>query len=248
MQNFIFLGYVVWDEMSLQRANFRGERATPDFQEVLKQYKHDGCNLLVTGAVSEDVTVKATKTLLGAPDADRKRVIALGNSRQESVAERLPPGVGADDPDVWVIDQDARQRSVPGVARSTDADVPATGEVEDTLTRLREEIVLAIDYFEDACDGLSPSELRLSVSSLDRLAHEHEPCDVTRFLRSVSAMVRGVRGMGHYHLPRPDDDEVVERFSPLFDARIELRKRDGLPTEQRWHIPQYEETTDWVRL
>lgn len=234
--------------MSLQRARFRGDYSAHEFQEVLKRFKQDGCNLLVTGAVSEDVTVRATRTLLGSPDADRKRVVALGDSRRGNVDERLPPGVDSDDSTVWIIDQDAKQRSVPKAAESADVELPTQADDRDALSRLREEVVVAIDYFEETTEGLSPSELRLSVSSLDRLAHEHDPDAVARFVRSVSAMVRGVHGMAHYHLPRPDDDEVVDRLSSLFDARIELRKRDGLPAEQRWHVPEYEQTTDWVRL
>lgn len=234
--------------MSLQRASFRGDRSTHEFQEVLKRFKSDGCNLLVTGAVSEDVTNHATRTLLGAPDADRKRIVALADSRDEDVGERLPPGVDSNGPDVWLVDQHAEQRSVPKAARSDDVELPTADDGKDALSRLREEIVVAIDYFDGVDGGLDPAELRLSVSSLDRLVHEHDLTAVVRFARAVSAMVRGVRGMAHYHLPHPDDDEVVDRLSPLFDARIELRKRDGLPTEQRWHVPEYDQTTDWVRL
>lgn len=234
--------------MSLQRASFRGDSSGQEFQEVLKQFKRDGCTLLVTGAVSEDVTVQATRTLLGAPDAERKRVIALADSRRENVDERLPSGVDVDDPDVWVIDQHADARSVPVAAQSSDLELPTPTADENELRHLREEVIVAINYFDEAEAGLAPSELRLSVSSLGRLVHEHGTSEVTRFVRSVTAMIRGVRGMAHFHLPRQDDDEVVDQLSPLFDARIELRKRDGLPTEQRWHVPQYEQTTDWVHL
>jgi hypothetical protein len=234
--------------MSLQRASFRGDRSTHEFQEVLKRFKHDGCNLLVTGVVSKDVTVQATRTLLGAPNAERKRVVALADSRRGNVTERLPTGVDSDDSDVWIIDQQTCQRSVPKAARGGDVDFPTAGDDRDSLTHLREEVIVAIDYFQNANEKLDPSELRLSVSSLGRLAHEHDSDTVAQFVRSVSAMVRGVRGMAHYHLARPDDTDIVDRLSPLFDARIELRKRDGLPTEQRWHVPKHEQTTDWVRL
>ncbi|USZ68279.1 hypothetical protein NGM10_00715 [Halorussus salilacus] len=214
---------------------------------MLTRLKQDGCNLLVTGAVSEDVTEQATRTLLGAPDEDRKRIVALADSGGRAVDERLPAGVDATGSDVWVVDQRAHRRSVPRAAESGEVDLPTPGD-DDGLAQLREELVIAIDYFDGATDDLGPSELRLSVSSLGWLAHEHGPDAVTRFVRSVSAMVRGVRGMAHYHLPRPDDDDLVDRLSPLFDARIELRKRDGLPTEQRWHVPRHDQTTDWVRL
>jgi hypothetical protein len=234
--------------MSLHRARFRGDCATHKFQEVLKRFKHHGCNLLVTGAVSEDVTVEATRTLLGAPNAERKRVVALADSRAENVRERLPPGVEFDDSDVWLIGQEARQRSVPDAAQNDAMALPSDDGGRSALARLREEIIVAIDYFSDADGGLEPSELRLSVSSLGRMAHEHDPERLARFVRSISAMIRGVRGMAHYHLHRPEGDEVVKQLSPLFDARIELRKRDGLPTEQRWHVPEHDQTTEWVRL
>lgn len=234
--------------MSLERASFRGDGSSSEFQEALRRLKREGCNLLVTGAVSEDVTVQATRTLLGAADADRKRIVALGDSRQGNVRDRLPQGVTDDDPGVWVIDQQARQRSVPQAARAAGTDLPSATDDRDALERLREEIVVAIEYFDGLEGGLTPAELRLSVSSLGRLVHEHDASEVARFVRGVSAMVRGVRGMAHYHLPRPEDDEVVDRLAPLFDARIELRKRDGLPTEQRWHVPECGRTTDWIRL
>lgn len=234
--------------MSFQRAQFRGDCSSHEFQEVLQRLKQRGCNLLVTGAVSEEVTVQATRTLLGAPDADRKRVVALSDSRRGNIHERLPPGVGSDHPDVWIIDQDAKQRSVPQAARSVGVDLPTGTADQGALNQLREEIIAAINYFGEADGQLAPTELRLSVSSLGRLAHEYDVDSVARFVRSVSAMVQGVRGMAHYHLTRPDDDEVVNRLSSLFDARIELRQREGLPTEQRWHVPQNDQTTDWIRL
>lgn len=228
--------------MSLQRAAFRGDASPRRFREVLTALKREGCNLLVTGAVPEEVTESATRTLLGAPDADRKRIVALPESGERGVGDLLPAGVRPERSDVWVVDQRAHHRSVPKSATT------AARDGGDDLDRLREELFAAVDHFDDAADGLDPAELRVSVSSLGRLVHEHDAAAVAGFVRSVGAMVRGVRGMAHYHLPRPDDDDAVERLGPLFDARIELRRRDGVPTEQRWHVPEYGETTDWVRL
>lgn len=226
----------------------RGEYSTHEFREALTTLKRDGCNLLVTGTVSEDTREAATRALLGAPDAERKRVVALSESTERGVGDRLPVGVDPSGPDVWVVDQRAHRRSVPQAVRSDDVALPSIDDGADELARLREELIIAIDFFERQSDGLDPSELRLSVSSLGWLTHEHDPNAVAKFVRSVGAMVRGVRGMAHYHLPRPDDADLVERLAPLFDARIELRQRDGLPTEQRWHLPEDEWATDWVRL
>jgi hypothetical protein len=54
--------------------------------------------------------------------------------------------------------------------------------------------------------------------------------------------------MAHYHLPVADDAEVVQELSPLFDARVELRQTDGDVPEQRWHVPAYDEATNWGRV
>ena len=233
--------------MPNQPPTSRGERSTHEFREALTSLKRDGCNLLVTGTVAEDATEAATRTLLGAPDADRKRIVALAESTERGVGDRLPVGVDSAGPNVWLVDQRTHQRSVPKAVQENDVTLPSADDGNE-LARLREEIIVAIDYFERRDDGLDPSELRLSVSSLGWLTHECDADAVAKFVRSVGAMVRGVHGMAHYHLPRPDDADLVERLAPLFDARIELRQREGLPIEQRWHLMEDEQTTDWVRL
>jgi hypothetical protein len=71
--------------------------------------------------------------------------------------------------------------------------------------------------------------------------------EVVRFLRLLTTAVRGVRGLGHVHCPLADDDDRVTALRPLFDARIELRRREGFGPEQRWHLPEYG-ATEWVRI
>jgi hypothetical protein len=70
---------------------------------------------------------------------------------------------------------------------------------------------------------------------------------VVRFLRLLTTAVRGVRGLGHVHCPLADDDDRVTALRPLFDARIELRRREGFGPERRWHLPEYG-ATEWVRI
>ncbi|WP_158056770.1 DUF7504 family protein [Halorussus halophilus] len=232
--------------MALQRAKFRGEDSPDRFREVLHRLKRDGCNLLVTGEVSQSVTARATRTLLGAANVDRKRVLTLADGDQ-SVHDRLPKGVAPDASSVWVIGQQADHRAVPSpVDEPADGDEPTPDEYRTHLAGLREEILSAIEYFEK--DGLDPAELRLSVDSLDYLGHDHDEASLAEFVRSVSEEVRDVRGMAHYHLRHPDDSELVERLTPVVEARIELRKREGLPAEQRWHVPEYGQATEWVQL
>lgn len=234
--------------MSLHRAKFRGDESPHRFREVLQHLKREGSNLLVTGAVPTAVTERATQTLVGAADAERKRILALSGG-DRNPQRRLPPTVDIDGPNVWVIAQHADKRSAPkSVERAADTELPTAGEGRTALDQLCEEIVVAVEYFDDAADGLDPAELRLSVESLECLEHDHGREDLVQFVRCVTTTIRDVSGMAHYHLPVPDDADVVERLTPLFDARIELRKREGLPTEQRWHVPEYDQSTEWVRL
>lgn len=234
--------------MPLERAKFRGDESPRRFREVLRHLKREGSNLLVTGAVTTPITARATRTFLGATDADRKRILALADGERD-VERRLPPGVDAAGPNVRVIDQRAHTRSASKAAeRSPDAELPTADEGDDALDGLRRDIIAAVEQFDDESDGLDPAELRLSVESLDRLEHDHGTEELLQFVRRVTTAVRDVSGMAHYHLPVADDADLVERLAPQFDARIELRKREGLPSEQRWHVPEYDQTTEWVRL
>ncbi len=234
--------------MGFDAIEFRGEGSAPDFSKLLSELKTDGCNLLVTGEVSERVSARATRTLLGDPAADRKRILALTDSTVRRVEPRLPTGVRRDRSDVWIIDQRNDERSIPDRVGTADVEIPTPYHERNDLWNLGEEIVLAVSFFDTTSGGLKPARLRLSVDSLSFLAEENSATELEYFLRMTGAIVRGVRGMGHYHLPMSDDAPLVNELSPLFDARIELRQRDGLVPEQRWHVPAYEKSTNWVRL
>jgi hypothetical protein len=54
--------------------------------------------------------------------------------------------------------------------------------------------------------------------------------------------------MGHVRITLPDGHPTVRELSPLFDARVELRKRGVLKPEQRWHLPRHGITTVWTEL
>ncbi|WP_266080160.1 DUF7504 family protein [Haladaptatus caseinilyticus] len=85
-------------------------------------------------------------------------------------------------------------------------------------------------------------------NELEYLLEADDRSSTKRFLRAVNALVCGVDGIGYVHLPLPDDSPIVRGLSPLFDARIELRKREALVPEQRWHAPQHDTTTLWSQL
>lgn len=231
--------------MALENICFRGDGDSVRFPEVLQALKQEGCNLLVTGAVSGEVTDAATRRLLGAPFEDRKRVLALADAALDRVDDRLPGGCRRTNPDVTVV---ARRNAARSTAATPAAGVDSDRVVASDLRAFREAICDAVAGYDEAADGLDPAEFRLSVDSLRLLLDDNDRDEVSRFLRAVTALVSGVNGMAHYHLPVADDADVVSSFAPLFDARIELRRREGVTPEQRWHVPEYDAHTAWVRL
>ncbi len=227
--------------------SFRGGNGPREFSDVLADFKHQGCNILVTGRVSETTTNRTTMQLLGASTEERKRVLVLADTTAQYANSKLPGGANADDSDVWVIDWGDNERSASG--SMTAPPVPRlTTSSEDSIRELRSDIITAVSFFDEWAEGLGPSELRLSFDSLIKPLERYEQETVERFLRTVMALVRGVSGMAHYHLPVPTSNPVVQELTPLFDARVELRQTNGLVPEQRWHIPEYDQTTNWVRL
>lgn len=98
--------------MRSEGISFRGEGCSPTFHDVLSDFKQRGCNILVTGRVSETTTNRTTMQLLGASTEERKRVLVLTDTLARYANSKLPGGTNADDPDVWVIDWGDDERAV----------------------------------------------------------------------------------------------------------------------------------------
>jgi hypothetical protein len=222
------------------RAHARAEEWR-QFDEVLRELKRQGANLLVTGEVPASVTRTAARTMLGDPGEPRRRVLAFPEPPGDALHEYLPPGVTVASDDVWVASLGA------DVRRPASAEAMSPSNVSD-LAGFRSEIVGAVSFYDDVTDGLDPAELRLGVESLSMLFAEYRRDAVERFLRTTTAIVRGVNGMGHYRLARPDRDDLVQSLAPLFDVRVELRQRGDRPPEHRWHVVDEGITTSWVQL
>lgn len=217
-----------------------------EFDEVLGRLKREGCNLLVTGEVPVAVSDAATRRLLGAPFEQRCRILAFADAGAERVASRLPGGCRPSDGAVTVIERRDATRSA--VAETAGGRGFPVVDVGPDLDAFEAEITGAIEAQDRRAGGLDAAELRLSLDSLGLLVDDHGTEAVARFLESVTAAVASMKGMAHYHLPMSDDDDVVGALTPLFDARIELRQRDGFAPEQRWHLPSHGLTTGWVGL
>lgn len=209
--------------------------------------KNEGCNMLVTGRVSDENTMNATRRFLGCPEESRKRVLALLDGSSRPAEDRLPGDISPGNPDVQVIDyRDNRftaAASTPSHPGAPDTALPR----ERHLPEIRREILDSIEAVAAGTE-LEPSELRLSVETLNDFFQHHDFTEATTVLRMITSVVTEYSGMAHYHLPVPSDSETVEKLLPYFDVHVELRKRDRVQVEHRWHLPGPDEKTDWYRL
>lgn len=217
-----------------------------ELEQVIADIQTNGGNILVTGAVPQHATATVSQHLFGTTDISRKRILAVTNSSIECPNAFLPDGVTTDDSDVWLIDQREAPRSLSATAAVPETDRPSLESNEcDDLDALRRDITDAISVFSKTTD-LDTRELRLSVNSLAVPLGSHGLDAVEHFLTQILPLVAAHDGMGHYFLPIDPDDVRVETLRPLFDAHVEIRKRNGHPTEQRWHLPGHDQPTRWL--
>lgn len=242
-----------------------GEEAVT-FSRELSAMKRRGSNILVVGACVGDAHLAACRRLLG-ESAGRRRLFVFTNDGY-GLGRRCDPSE-CDASSVRIVDCGATTRSTAstpppspssptdsvGAPDSTDSNGPSgssgpavsrTAAPVDDLAVLGNAIGGGIAYFENTADGLDPAELRVCLDSLGPLVCQNDDRDLFRFLHAVTRDVRRVSGMGHYHLSVPHDDDAVAKFSPLFDAVVEVRTRTD--HEQRWHLQDPEFTTDWLAL
>lgn len=187
------------------------------FSQELAELKQNGCNLLLVG----DGTVhsNACRHLLG---EDRRRLFVFTQSE-------------------WVCACDPE--TLDGADRAT----VRFGDDEQSLNDIGSEVVDTIDVLGSRTDGLSPGELRLCFDSLGPLFVEHDPEQLFRLLHVVTASVRRADGIGHYHLRVDRKSDHVNLIEPLFDALIEVRRKEGI-AEQRWHLLGKDVSSDWLPL
>ncbi|MCO8244383.1 MULTISPECIES: hypothetical protein [unclassified Haladaptatus] len=223
---------------------FRGGGNDANFQTWLERLKKRGSNILITGNVPDWLSAEAARVLFGHGQR-RYRILALVDRTIDSPESRLPESVSPTDPTTWIIDQRNGERSIP--VDATSAASYLRPPEKDNVRQLRDEIQTAISFYEERSEGLLPAELRVGIDSLFPLL-QRDRCATKQSLRTLTATVRGVHGMGQYHLRVHDEEDIVRELTPLFDARIELRRKPGMKAEQRWHVPELDKTTVWVEL
>lgn len=217
------------------------------FLRRLSALKQTGCNLLITGAVREEVSQHATRKLLGAPEVPRTRILALTDQDRTDVPDLLPGDVGPSDERVHVVNHNCGTRTADAATSSASSTSSRARRQRQDLDDLQTSICNEIATAKIAESGFEPAELRVSLSTLSYLVNQHDLTAIDQFVSAIADHVRGVSGMGHFQLPLRDDSKAVQRLAPLFDARIELREKHGRP-EQRWHLRESDTPTSWFSL
>lgn len=216
----------------------QGATETAAFSQALASLKRRGSNLLIVGAASDQAHVHACRRLLGDDGPTRRRLFVL-TDRDHSAVQ------GATG-DAAVVEYESMTRSAAAAPAGTESTVEPRERVV-TLDGLGDAARSAIESIEAEAGDLSPSELRLCFDSLRPLLEEHSEQRVFRFLHALTGDVRGVSGMGHFHLPIAYEDQAVRTIAPLFDAVVEVRAHGG-QSQQRWHLREEDLSTDWLPL
>jgi hypothetical protein len=214
----------------------------PALAATLRRLKRSGARLLVTGAAGGAVRARQTRRLLGSTDERRARVLALAD--ESSPSAFLPDPLDATDERVAVVEHGDGVRSA---AAASAEPLPPRPEA-DALAAFHAAVIDAIADDRHANGPYDPATLRVGVVGAGSLVDRYGLDRTERALRSLGDRVVDRRGMYHCHLAGRPDGPTATRLAPSFDARIDLRHRDGLPPEQRWSFPGSGESTGWTLL
>lgn len=214
------------------RPEFSGEKAQESaFSEALAALKANGSNIIVVG--EDDATAHAAvcERLLGA-DSPRQRLVV--RTEADERCGWLPPEDAAGSVRV-ICHGDAHDH---GDATAVDGAL---------LGPLGQAVASDLQDIGAANDGLEPAELRVCLDEVGPLFEDHDPETVFRLVHVLTASVREVQGMGHFHVRADEDDGHVRLLEPLFDAVVSVRVNDGT-AEHRWRLPDQDIESQWIEL
>lgn len=203
------------------------------FARTLSALKERGSNLLVVGTTYRRGHVAVCDRLLGSADVPRRRLLV----RTDGECGMVPPG---DDARVVTVEQRTPWHD-PGVTSAGgDRPIPE-GDIESLERTTLEELSDLVD------SGVEAGELRLCVDSLRPLLVAHSESRVRRFVDSLGEHVDDADGIGHFHLPASNSDRYVSLLTPVVDAVVQVRTRQG-ESQQRWHVFDGAVDSGWLPL
>lgn len=223
---------------------------TATFSRALASLRAEGSNLLIVGEAHDTARSQACQRFVGEPGGDPRRRLFVRTEPSGIATDVMRESYTQTGPESTKVVEQVNQFRSAAAETSTSASaslIPRTTVPGGDLSALGETILSGIDAFEAATGGLDPAEFRLCFDSLRPLFADHDDEAVFRFLHTVTASVKDVAGMAHYHLPVPRDSETVDLIAPLFDAVVEVRIEDSYP-QQRWELRDEGVTTDWLSL
>lgn len=196
------------------------------FPHVLEGFKRDGCLLLVTGDVPEPVSARASRKLLGTPTEFRHRILVVTDPAVSEPQSHLPGTLGPESDGVTLMDarENVRSGGLEAVADAIRDALPADPPTDDGNVRF---VLVTLNPFVTDADG--GDEVLAALDSLRSTAH-------------------AATAIGAVHLPVPDTATEVDDLTCSVDARIEVRDTNTALPEQRWHLPDQNEPTDWVTM
>ena len=237
----------------------RGDEET-HFADTLGSLKQRGSALLVVGAVPEEMYVRASRQMMGDPNAanPRRRLLVGTDFTPERAAERLRD-TGPFAPEfARVVTHESDARSATAVSASGEAVASPSGPgaerpsaaprihgVGGSFAEVGKTFSEVVSQFDVAAGGLGPAELRVAFDCLPTFLSRFDAAAVFEFVHIVTNHVRLYDGMAHFRLGRDRDDRTVLTFQSLFDAVIELRV-DGDDLMQRWHVPGDDFVSEWL--
>jgi len=214
------------------RSEFGG--GIPDgsaFSQALATLKRTGSNIVVVGESDAHPHEAVCERLLGA-DAPRTR-LTVRTDGDATCGWRPTP------------DDEGESHLITYGDAGDDA--PGTVVDSDLLGPLGQAVATEVDELTGEGDRLEPAEFRVCVDALGPLFSKHDPETVFRLVHVVTARVRDVNGMGHFHLRVTPEDDHVKLLEPLFDAVVEVRT-DGDLTEHRWRLLDQDIDSGWIDL
>ncbi|WP_435153599.1 DUF7504 family protein [Haladaptatus sp. DFWS20] len=244
---------------------YRGENSTSAsetaavFTRTLAGLKRRGSGLLLVGP--QPAMDEACNRFLGESQTEPRQRLLVRTDGENHHTHAACAGLGSatdctsgsNDGTTKVIERVTHTRGAAMASNAgyegagTDTEPETTVLTSRSLPRLGITISEVIDEFDRECGGLESGELRVCFDSLTPLLEEYDQESVFRFLHILTARIRHVNGMAHFHLPAEMDSTIINTLAPVFDAVVEVRTTGGL-AEQRWQLVQQDVTTDWLSL
>lgn len=224
----------------------RNDQDAQLFGRQLNGLKQDGCNLLVVNdAESADAVCRRS---LG---EQRRHLFIPTTTTVKSVLDRHAP-TPRDSSMLGVIDATAAAPTRSATAINGPANFDTTADWYDRIDHLDDLGQLGrlannhLTRFSRA-ESAIPGEIRLCFESLDPFFDSPDTERLFKFLHLLTARVRDVQGIGHFHAASGIDGTDLDIVTSLFDATVHVHA-DADTIRQRWQLHNSGYDSGWINI